>query len=151
MFSYAQEAMAYDYFMHEIGFAAAMTQVKQLLSEVRLNYKKVYVLGYSIGATLAWLCSETGLCSLVIGFYGSRIRDNLAIVPRCPTLLFFPNEENSFAVDDLLAKLSKINNLTVRKLRGKHGFADQFSKNYDKSSAFIANKEIFLFLKSLSV
>ena len=150
IFSYDQEEIAYNYFMDKIGFEIAMKQIKQIFYSVRPHYKKIYVLGYSIGATLAWLCSQTKLCDLIVGFYGSRIRDNLAVVPECPTLLFFPTAEKSFDVDDLIIKLSSINNINVKKICGKHGFADQFSKNYNNKSALIASKEILLFLKKVS-
>lgn len=150
MFNYDQEEIAYNYFMNNIGFENAMKQIKQILYSARPHYTKVYVLGYSIGATLAWLCSQTKLCDLVVGFYGSRIRDNLAVVPECPTLLFFPTDEKSFDVDDLIIKLSEVNNLTAKKICGKHGFADQFSKNYNKKSALITCKEILVFAKSVS-
>lgn len=148
VFSYDQEEVAYNNFMNKIGFEFAEKQVKQIINSVRPHYKKVYVLGYSIGATLAWLCSQTGLCDLIVGFYGSRIRDNLAVVPKCPVLLFFPTEEKAFNIDDLVVKLSKVNNVTVKEIWGKHGFADQFSKNYNNESALIANKEIILFMLS---
>jgi len=149
MFNYDQEVIAYNYFMNNIGFESAMKQIKEILYSVRSNYKKIYVFGYSIGATLAWLCSHTQLCDLVVGFYGSRIRDNLAVVPKCPTLLLFPTEEKSFNVDDLIVKLSEVNNVTAKKVDGRHGFADPLSKNYNKNAASIANKELSLFLKSV--
>ncbi|MEG6586791.1 dienelactone hydrolase family protein [Dendrosporobacter sp. 1207_IL3150] len=149
-FSYDQEERAYNYFMNNIGFEGSLNQLKQILFNVRPHYKKVYLLGYSIGATLAWLCSQTKLCDLVVGFYGSRIRDNPTVVPKCPTLLFFPTEEKSFDVDDLIIKLTKIDNITVKKICGKHGFADPFSKNYNNKSSFIAYKEILVFVKKVS-
>ncbi len=55
--------------MNNIGFDNALQQIKQILYSIRPHYTKVYVLGYSIGATLAWLCSQTKLCDLVVGFY----------------------------------------------------------------------------------
>jgi len=150
-FNYDQEEVAYNNFMNNIGFENAMENIKRILHSVRSHYKKIYVLGYSIGATLAWLCSQTELCDLVVGFYGSRIRDNLAIIPQCPTLLFFANEERSFNVNDLIVNLSNLDNIKVIKLNGNHGFADPFSKNYNKKSSIRANKEIVLFVKSLLV
>jgi len=150
MFNYDQEEIAYNYFMKNIGFDNAMQQIKQILHSVRSHYTKIYVLGYSIGATLAWLSSQTKLCDLVVGFYGSRIRDNLTVVPECPTLLFFPTDEKYFDVDDLLIKLSDVKNLTAQKIYGKHGFADQFSKNYNNKSALVTCKEILVFAKTVS-
>ncbi|SMD09444.1 dienelactone hydrolase family protein [Sporomusa malonica] len=147
-FNYEQEEMAYSYFMNNIGFATATNQVKEVLYHARNNYKEVYVLGYSIGATLAWLCSETGLCDLIIGFYGSRIRSYLFIEPKCPCLLFFPTSEQSFNVDDLILDLSHVENVHIKKLDGHHGFADPFSRNYNKQSSIKACAEIKSFVKN---
>lgn len=147
VFPYHQEEVAYSYFMDKVGFQSGLEQVQQLLCQKRSQYKKIYVLGYSIGATLAWLVSQTGLCDGVVGFYGSRIREHLAVVPVCPTLLFFPSKEKSFAVDELLIKLSRVHTGRVEKLAGKHGFADPFSKHYNKQSACAASKKIVSFMK----
>lgn len=146
-FRYDQEAIAYQYFMNNIGFERAFTQVKEVLQEVRSKYQNIYVLGYSVGATLAWLCSETGLCDLVIGFYGSRIRDYLKIEPQCPALLFFPAEERSFDVEGLISHLNGFDAIRIEKLSGKHGFADPFSRNYHKKSAMKAWLETMSFVK----
>ncbi|MBP2644240.1 MAG: dienelactone hydrolase [Firmicutes bacterium] len=148
-FSYEQEEFAYNYFMNKIGFESALKQIKQILTSLRSVYKKIYILGYSVGATLAWLCSQTGLCDLVIGYYGSRIRDYLNVKPECPTLLLFPSEEKSFDVEELIISLRIVNNVSVNKLYGNHGFADQFSKNYNRKSALLASKKILLFIKSI--
>lgn len=146
-FSYDQETMAYHYFMDRVGFENAFKQVKEVLHNVRRKYKKVYVLGYSVGATLAWLCSQTGLCDVSIGFYGSRIRDYVEIKPKCPVLLFFPSEEKSFAVDELILRLNNFSNIQVEKLPGEHGFANPFSLQYNEQSTIRAYKEIESFIK----
>lgn len=147
VFRYDQEQQAYNYFMNNIGFENGLKTINQILCSLRPHYKKVYVLGYSIGATLAWLSSRTGYCDKSVCFYGSRIREHLAVVPRCPVLLFFPSEERSFCVDELITNLRGIKNTHVIKLKGKHGFADQFSQNYHKASVFRANREILTFIK----
>lgn len=146
-FSYEQEELAYSFFMDNIGFASALNQVKEVLYHARNNYKEIYVFGYSIGATLAWLCSETGLCDLIIGFYGSRIRSYLFIEPKCPCLLFFPTAEQSFNVDALISGLSHVENVYTKKLDGHHGFADPFSQNYNKQSSSKACADIKAFVK----
>lgn len=146
-FRYDQEALAYHYFMGNIGFENAFNQVKKVLYNVRANYKEVYVVGYSVGATLAWLCSETGLCDLAIGFYGSRIRDYFTRKPKCPVLLFFPTEEKNFDVDDLISHLSNFEHIQVEKLAGLHGFANPFSASYNKESAIKSCRKIMSFVK----
>lgn len=146
-FHLEQETMAYHYFMDHVGFENAFKQVEEVLHNVRRKYKKVYVLGYSVGATLAWVCSQTGLCDGSIGFYGSRIRDYVEIKPKCPVVLFFPSEEKSFAVDELISRLNNFDNVQVEKLPGEHGFANPFSPNYNEQSSIRAYKEIESFIK----
>lgn len=141
-FSHVEEQAAYNYFMNNIGFEGALEEVKEILANTRASYQQVYVLGYSAGATVAWLASQTGLCDLCVGFYGSRIRDYLLITPQCPTLLFFPQSERSFKVDELMASLSNIHNVQVEKLAGQHGFANPFSPNYYKKSLVKAWRKI---------
>lgn len=147
VFRYDQEQVAYHQFRQQVGFDRALVQVKQILQEASLRYRRVYVLGFSIGATLAWRCSQTGLCDLVIGFYGSRIRDYLEIKPACPTLLLFPDEEKSFAIEALVLKLGRVKKLIIKKVGGKHGFADRFTPNYNTRSSRIAAREVLRFMK----
>ena len=147
-FSYNQEAIAYDYFMNSVGFESTFNQVEEILHNARAKYKKVYVLGYSVEATLAWRGSETGLCDLAIGFYGSRIRDYLEITPKCPVLLFFSTEEKAFDVDNLISRLSNFDTIQVKKLDGQHGFADALSRSYNKKSSRKACREIISFVKA---
>lgn len=145
-YSYEQEPAAYEYYMKTVGFEAAFEQVTEVLYTLRAKYKKVYVLGYSVGATLAWQCSRALLCDAVIGFYGSRIRDYLAINPACPVLLFFPEREKSFDVDNLISQLNGYDSVIVKKLGAQHGFADAFSPSYDRQASDKAWREIKSFL-----
>lgn len=134
-YDYREEKAAYNNFKENIGFNQACSQIKALLNKVKESHKKIYLLGFSAGATIAWLCSEASGCDLVIGFYGSRIRDYLTIKPKCPALLLFPSTEPSFDVDSLLLHLAQIENVEVAKIAGHHGFADPFSPHYDRAAA----------------
>jgi len=147
-FNYSEEAMAYENFYRNVGFDSAVRQVRVLLEQCRSKYKHVYILGYSVGATIAWLSSkELNLCDGVIGFYGSRIRDYLEVRPKCPVLLFFPTEEISFNVDSLAEKLSAREKVQVTVLQGKHGFADPFSRCYVEQSHKKSETMIVEFVK----
>jgi dienelactone hydrolase len=130
-FHYNEEALAYRHFMKEVGFAAAQEQIEVLARGVRGRYRYCFIVGYSIGATIAWLCSgKADLFSGVVGVYGSRIRDYTAIEPKCPVLLCFPRAEESFDVSELLQALSGKSNLNLLKAAALHGFADPWSKKY---------------------
>ncbi len=104
-FDYSQEEDAYSNLMKNIGFTNALITIKNSIMDIKDEYKKIFVVGFSVGATVAWLCSEEQLVDGIIGYYGSRIRNFMDISPQCPTLLFFPQEETSFNVDELISTL----------------------------------------------
>lgn len=143
-FEYSEEEAAYLHFKENIGFAKAFNTVKDILSTIQNKYEKVIIVGFSVGATVAWLCSELPNVNGTVGYYGSRIRDYVDINPQCPILLFFPEEEASFSVDGLISKLSE-KPIEIHKLKGQHGFSDPFSSKYQEESAQKAMKEIASF------
>jgi len=147
-FEYSQEAIAYKHFMENVGFEKTKVFVERIIKEERIRYKKIFLLGYSMGATVAWICSENeNICDGIIGIYGSRIRDYQGINPQNPTLLIFPEEESSFQVKKLVFNLKDKQNTEIEILPGKHGFCDQFSANYLPTSENMARKLVGQFIK----
>ncbi len=133
-FEYSQEELAYRNFTENIGFVNASEEIKSLLLDIKDKYKKVYIVGFSVGATIAWLCSEEDCLDGIVGYYGSRIRNYVGINPLCPTILFFPEREQTFIVDQLISSLAK-KNIEIHKFYGQHGFSDPYSSKYDEKSA----------------
>lgn len=128
VFSYEEERQAYENF-RESGFDVATKKLTLLIKQLLLEYKELYIVGFSVGATLAWLCSEIDGVRHVIGYYGSRIRDYLVIHPTCPVTLFYGKIEKSFDVLTLIESLNK-KDIEVYCFEGEHGFADVYSKKY---------------------
>ncbi|MCK6256365.1 dienelactone hydrolase family protein [Fictibacillus sp. KIGAM418] len=133
-FDYYEESLAYEHFMKNVGFEKTSEKVKKLVKENKPNYKKIFITGFSVGATVAWICSKEAGVDGIIGYYGSRIRNYTEVSPQCPVLLFFPEEEKSFAVDELITVLQK-KDVEVYKFAGKHGFSDPHTANYNEESA----------------
>lgn len=152
-FEYSEEREAYQYFMQNIGFSSAVKQVKSLVEQISGKYKSIYILGFSIGATIAWLYSDIeASCIGIVGYYGSRIRDYLQVAPKCKTLLIFPSKEKSFEVNDLILALDNKTNISVHRLAGLHGFSDPFCQNYKEEASRAAEKLVEVFLRgSISV
>ncbi|ASR49289.1 hypothetical protein B4V02_22570 [Paenibacillus kribbensis] len=146
-FDYSQEEAAYLNFMENVGFAHASSQIKSLLLSIRDRYKKICIVGFSIGATIAWLCSEEKGIDGIVGFYGSRIRNYLELTPQCPTLLFFPQEEPSFDVDELISTLDHHHNVSAYQCNGQHGFSDPYSSRYHVHSAQKTLNEMLEFFR----
>lgn len=147
-FGYDEEDLAYQYFIEKIGFTNSAEKIKQLIIEKKRTYDKLLLVGFSVGATIAWLCSEENDVDGIVGYYGSRIRNYMKLEPQCPTLLFYPEHEQSFDVDELTAKLSS-KQIHVHKLQGQHGFSNPYSQKYQKDSAQQALNEMLQFLNDL--
>lgn len=149
VFDYTQEDLAYNNFFQYIGFEAAFNQVTLFLRSIRNRYSRILVVGFSVGATVAWLCSqEPDLCNAVIGFYGSRIRDYLDLEAKCPVLLFVPTEEKSFSISDFIDVIKTKENVWVKQLDGLHGFTNPSSPNFNKQSSDQAYEYMLLFMKN---
>lgn len=147
-FDYDLAEQAYRHFMETVGFAAAVALVKASAKRAKQRYARVYLLGYSVGATIAWLCSaEAGVCDGMIGYYGSRIRDAKEIIPQCPQRLLFASEE-AFNVKRLV-RFWERRKVNARVIDGKHGFADPFSRNYCAKAANEAENIVNDFLNEL--
>lgn len=131
------EDEAYRYFMNEVGFERSVKTVLHLARDLKKKDVEIdiFVLGFSVGATVAWLCSQhEKLFTGVIGFYGSRIRDYVAITPECQTLLFFPTIETSFNPRQTVDVLQKKGGLHVLMVEGRHGFANPYSEAFHAES-----------------
>ncbi|MEK4229416.1 dienelactone hydrolase family protein [Solibacillus sp. FSL H8-0538] len=134
VFSYEQQAEAYQYFMTEVGFERAAAEMKDLIQSLQTQYKEVYLVGFSIGATVAWLCSEQEGISGIVGYSGTRIRDYLDITPECRTLLLFARYEASVNVDSMIPALTR-KQVEVVRIAGSHGFADVYAPTYTMHSS----------------
>lgn len=147
-FTYTEESAAYASFMQEVGFAAAAAAVRRLVTEIATSYRRIFLVGFSVGATVAWLLSENTDVHGIACYYGSRIRGYIDLSPACPMLLLFPQEEVSFNVDELVAALREKPNVEVHKLPGQHGFSDPFSPKYNEASAQEAFHRVISWFKS---
>lgn len=145
-YDYSQEEAAYQNFIESVGFIKAAETIKNLVADLKDDYNKIFIVGFSVGATVAWLCSELKYVNGIVGYYGSRIRNYVDIQPTCPTMLFFPEEEPSFSVNELVSIL-KNKNIDVHKCKGKHGFSDSCSQKYNAESSQLTLNMTVSFLK----
>ncbi len=147
-FDYDQADQAYAHFYRTVGLATAAEQARRLILAKSATYERVSLVGYSVGATVAWLCSALPLhLHRMVGFYGSRIRDYREIRPQCPTLLLLA-QETSFPVAELAEALAGQANVRTEVFPARHGFADPFGKGYDPGAALRARELMMDFLGS---
>lgn len=144
VFSYEQTEEAYGWYMKCAGFRK-IDDLTEKISHLRKQYKKIYVLGFSVGATNAWLLSQSAECDGVICCYGSRIRDYHAVEPRCKTLLLFAKHD-SFDVENVVKELKNKKQVDVVTFPASHGFLDPYNQKYDVIYAKQAERLIKDFL-----
>ncbi|MBE5105260.1 dienelactone hydrolase family protein [Bacillus thuringiensis] len=135
-FHYNDEEKAYQYFMNHIGFDCGKEQIEEFVTNLSSDYTHIGLIGFSVGATISWLCSNNQKLDFIIGCYGSRIRDYVHMEPTCATLLIFPEKESSFSVSSFMQTLQQQNNplLEIKQLRGEHGFLNPYSEKYNEQS-----------------
>jgi dienelactone hydrolase len=117
------EAYSYNKFFADVGIEKALDTVSRITDANTHN--RLVIIGFSIGATLAWLTSTDTRLQGIIGFYGSRIRHYPDVSPLVPTRLFFC-QEAGFNVDELIERLNTNTMVQSKKIAGSHGF---YSKN----------------------
>lgn len=146
-FTYEESQEAYDYFIQTVGFDI-YKEISESISRLKDIYDKVTIVGYSVGAAIAWRCCENVSCDGIAACYGSRIRDYTSLNPACPVLLLFA-EEDSFDVGQVVCQLRGKPRLQILAFAAKHGFMDPFSNSYDVEAAKRAEKSIFEFLSKI--
>ncbi len=137
-FSYEDTESAYQRFQENGGFAFKK-QLENIIEQAKMQYSKVFLVGFSVGATIAWRCCENPGCDGIFGFYGSRIRDYLELQPQCPVFLLFAHQD-SFDVDAVVQQLSEKDNTQLMVLEAAHGFIDPYGKTFDPEEAKKAKK-----------
>lgn len=147
-FSYDEHEAAYASFMANAGFGVA-SSVCSLVASIRSSYARIFLVGYSVGATVAWLVAGTASCNGIVCHYGTRIRDYADSRPLCPALLLNARGDKSFPEDVAMA-LSGAPGITVETLEGGHGFCDRHAATYNPVSAESARRLAGAFIEGLS-
>lgn len=147
-FTYIEEKEAYQYFINEVGFDAPLAKLMTQLRAAIQQYEQVIVIGYSVGATLAWRLTTLPL-HRVVCVYGSRIRQYLNLQPTCPTLILLPSFEKSFNVEEMSQALKLKNAVQTVQFAGQHGFMDRYNAAFHDESAMLAQQYIKHFINPI--
>ena len=143
-FLYNESTEAYDFFMKNVGFEV-YKEVSEFVNQLKDKYDNVFIIGFSVGATIAWRCCEKTSCSGIVACYGSRIRDYTYLKPACPMLLLFAKEE-SFDVHAMVCQLQNKQRLSIIEFDIEHGFLDSYSKYYNFQQSKFAEESIAHFI-----
>lgn len=138
----SDERTSYDRFFRDVGIEKATEMIGKIIDAN--GGAGITLLGFSVGATIAWLQSRNGKVRSVVGFYGSRIRHCLDIEPLADVDLFFCRERG-FDAEELIGRLNGKQNVTARLISGEHGFYSKL--NFGSPEIREANRMILASLK----
>jgi len=130
---FTDENDAYNYFTEHCDLGEYAELVHH---EITKNDEAVYLIGFSIGASAIWCCSdklnEKNVSSAYL-FYGSQIRNHLEITPEIALNIVMPRYEEHFSISELKESLASFGNIKLQSSNGLHGFMNKRSKNYNQT------------------
>lgn len=142
-----QAKLAHEAFTRSLGVRKMSEALQRFTATLRDTYERVVCVGFSVGATAAWLISASGTVDAVVCVYGSRIREHTTVAPGCPSLLIFATDEASFYPRELADQLKGTDNVTVDLYECQHGFCDEDNPNYAAAESERAMQSAVEFLK----
>ncbi len=131
------EAAAVQAFHAQNGLQAYADKIAQAADQ-----RPALLIGFSVGATSMWLHAGSPRChpqSRARLYYGSRIRDHLAVKPRCAVSLVFAEHEPSFEPARLVAQLREAGVDASMVANTSHGFMNPHAQH---SHADVAQVQI---------
>ena len=129
----ASEQEAVAAFQQRDGLSTYQRQIADVA-----NGQPVFLIGFSVGASSAWrylASAECNVYSHAVLYYGSRIRESLALVPRCPTSVIFAEHDASFEPKSIVSAIAKSGANCSIIAGTRHGFMNPNSANYQADVA----------------
>ena len=142
-YSYEEEGLAYENFMAHHGLDR-FEEIKAMIDQLKEEYRLVFILGFSVGGTIAFRCCENKNCDGIVAIYGSRIRDYTDLKPVCPVSLLFATQD-SFPVSTVVETLQSKSNVSCHTYDAAHGFMDPYCRKFNESEQEIASQVIHNF------
>lgn len=109
--------------------------------------KKVGVIGYCLGGTIAWLSATRLHPDTAVGYYGGMIGNFASENPSCPVMLHFGRKDQHIPQEDV----DKVHNahpaVEIFMYDAGHGFNCDARGSYDAPSAKLARERSLDFLK----
>lgn len=138
-----------------IGFARQIDPAKAVLDVgAALDYarretgKKVGVIGYCLGGSMAWLAATRLRPDAAVGYYGGMVLRFAEEKPQAPVMLHFGLEDQHIPKADVDEKVGKVHpEIPIFWYQAGHGFSCNDRASYNADAAKLARQRSFEFLK----
>ena len=111
------------------------------------NVKKIGVVGYCLGGTLAWLSAARLPIHAAVGYYGGRIAQYLGERPKVPVMLHFGEQDQHIPQSEIDAIAKAYPEVSIYTYPAGHGFNRDGSAGYSASCATRASTRTLEFLR----
>jgi carboxymethylenebutenolidase len=112
--------------------------------------KKVGVIGYCFGGTVAWLAATRLGASAAVGYYGGRIAQYANENPACPVMLHFGRQDAHIPAEEVDKVKSAHPEVEIYWYDAGHGFNCDARGSYNAAAANLARARSLAFLKQLN-
>jgi len=137
-----------------MSFVPKLDMEKALLDvEAAMKYaaastsKKVGIIGYCFGGTLAWIAAARLHPAAAVGYYGGRIGNYAQESPQCPVMLHFGRQDAHIPPEEVDKVRSAQPNVEIWWYDAGHGFNCDARGSYDAAAARLARQRSLEFLK----
>lgn len=107
---------------------------------------RVALVGFCWGGTLAWVGARSLPVRAAVGYYVSRIGENLDGVPKVPMMLHFGEHDTGIPLADVDKARALFPQGIFHLYPAGHGFNCEMRPSYDAASAALAFKRTLAFL-----
>lgn len=140
-----QKAMS---FVPKLNIDNAVTDVAAAVDyAAKSTNKKVGVIGYCFGGTLAWLAATRLPVQAAVGYYGGRIGNYAAEQPKAPVMLHFGRQDAHIPPEEVAKVTSAHPDVQVFWYDAGHGFSATPRGSYNAEAAKLARERSLEFLK----
>ena len=140
-----QKAMS---FFPKLDIDKAITDVAAAVEYAENDtHKRVGVIGYCFGGTVAWLAAMRLNPAAAVGYYGGRIGSYAGESPNCPVMLHFGRQDAHIPVEEVEKVHSAHPNVEVYWYDAGHAFNCDARASYNAQAAAEARQRSLVFLK----
>jgi len=108
--------------------------------------KKVGVVGYCFGGTLAWLAATRLHPAAAVGYYGGRIGNYAGETPSAPVMLHFGKQDNHIPAEEVERVHAAHPEVEIYWYDAGHGFNCDARASHNKEAALVARERTLSFL-----
>lgn len=135
-------------FIPKLNMDAALKDVAAAMEHAgRQTGKKVGVIGYCWGGSLAWLAATRLGAALAVGYYGGQIAKFASEMPTAPVMLHFGRQDRHIPPEDVDKVQAAHPEVEIYWYDAGHGFNCDARASYDAESAKLARERSLAFLK----